>query len=190
MSCDFFSLVLQAIGGAIADTANDQTTTQTGINIMIAGLSFQVVSLVIFIVLCSDFARQVLLRSQPLNAKFDSLRQTKRFQGFLWGKSICSIPWSEYSSKSCVDSSRAGNHLHPDPIVLPCRRAQSRFPRCISEPASHLHGSRRRNDYHCCLRSDCLSPRCCIQWCMGRSKFPFEIKQGKSYGNGFQRKDE
>lgn len=25
---------------------------------------------------------------------------------------------------------------------------------------------------------------------MGKSKFPFEIKQGKSYGIGFRRKDE
>ena len=88
MSCDFFSLVLQAIGGAIADTAGTTSAEQTGVNIMIAGLSFQVVSLVVFIVLCSDFARHVFQRNRPLNAKFDTLRQTKRFRGFLWGMFI------------------------------------------------------------------------------------------------------
>ncbi|KAI4114925.1 MAG: hypothetical protein LQ338_007937 [Usnochroma carphineum] len=53
--CDVFSLVLQAIGGALADTANTHDAQQTGINIMIAGLAFQVVSLTVFAVLCADF---------------------------------------------------------------------------------------------------------------------------------------
>ncbi|KAI4242601.1 MAG: hypothetical protein L6R40_003982 [Gallowayella cf. fulva] len=53
--CDVFSLVLQAIGGALADTADDHDTEQTGINIMIAGLVFQVVSLTVFAALCADF---------------------------------------------------------------------------------------------------------------------------------------
>jgi hypothetical protein len=58
--CDFFSLVLQGAGGGIADTANDQATTQIGINIMIAGLAFQVASLTLFAALCADFAWAVL----------------------------------------------------------------------------------------------------------------------------------
>ncbi|KAL8726140.1 MAG: hypothetical protein Q9166_006897 [cf. Caloplaca sp. 2 TL-2023] len=53
--CDVFSLVLQAIGGAIADTAGTEDLQQTGINIMIAGLAFQVVSLSVFAALCVDF---------------------------------------------------------------------------------------------------------------------------------------
>ncbi|KAL8635922.1 MAG: hypothetical protein Q9228_006634, partial [Teloschistes exilis] len=44
ISCDVFSLVLQAIGGAMADTADaGSDAQQTGINVMIAGLAFQVV---------------------------------------------------------------------------------------------------------------------------------------------------
>ncbi|KAI4196609.1 MAG: hypothetical protein LQ346_003186, partial [Caloplaca aetnensis] len=57
--CDVFSLVLQAIGGALADTADTHSLQQTGINIMIAGLSFQVVSLSVFMALCADFAWSV-----------------------------------------------------------------------------------------------------------------------------------
>ncbi|KAL8718275.1 MAG: hypothetical protein Q9225_004566 [Loekoesia sp. 1 TL-2023] len=57
--CDVFSLVLQAIGGALADTADSDDVQQTGINIMIAGLSFQVVSLTVFAALCADFAWSV-----------------------------------------------------------------------------------------------------------------------------------
>ncbi|KAL8798928.1 MAG: hypothetical protein Q9182_006275 [Xanthomendoza sp. 2 TL-2023] len=53
--CDVFSLVLQAIGGALADTADTHSMEQTGINIMIAGLVFQVVSLTVFAILCADF---------------------------------------------------------------------------------------------------------------------------------------
>ncbi|KAL8890481.1 MAG: hypothetical protein Q9192_005865 [Flavoplaca navasiana] len=43
--CDIFSLVLQAVGGGIADTAETESLSDIGINIMIAGLVFQVVSL-------------------------------------------------------------------------------------------------------------------------------------------------
>ncbi|KAL8856856.1 MAG: hypothetical protein Q9178_006573 [Gyalolechia marmorata] len=53
--CDVFSLVLQALGGGLADTAEDEDMEQTGINIMIAGLAFQVVSLTLFAALCADF---------------------------------------------------------------------------------------------------------------------------------------
>ncbi|KAI4152179.1 MAG: hypothetical protein L6R39_001877 [Caloplaca ligustica] len=59
IGCDVFSLVLQAIGGALADTASTNSLLQTGINIMIAGLAFQVVSLTVFAVLCADFAWSV-----------------------------------------------------------------------------------------------------------------------------------
>jgi len=53
---DIISLVLQGAGGGVAATANDKKGSDMGVNIMIAGLAFQVVSLLIFIGLCSDFA--------------------------------------------------------------------------------------------------------------------------------------
>lgn len=57
--CDVFSLVLQAAGGGIADTAESRSLQQAGIDVMIAGLSFQVVSLTAFMILCADFAWSV-----------------------------------------------------------------------------------------------------------------------------------
>lgn len=56
ISCDFISLVLQAAGGAIASGANAPSQDQMGINIMIAGLSFQVFSLALFVALSAEFA--------------------------------------------------------------------------------------------------------------------------------------
>ena len=56
MTSDFLSLLLQAIGGAIADTANTHATSRTGADIMIAGLFLQAVSLAAFLLVCADFA--------------------------------------------------------------------------------------------------------------------------------------
>ena len=54
---DVISLVLQGAGGGVAATSdNDKAMNDMGVNIMIAGLAFQVISLVIFSALCSDFA--------------------------------------------------------------------------------------------------------------------------------------
>jgi hypothetical protein len=56
MSSDFLSLLLQAIGGAIADTANTHSLSRIGIDIMIAGLLLQAVSLATFILFFADFS--------------------------------------------------------------------------------------------------------------------------------------
>ena len=56
---DIVSLALQAAGGGLADTAADGGSGQTGINLMIAGLSSQVASLAIFAFFCADFAWKV-----------------------------------------------------------------------------------------------------------------------------------
>lgn len=40
-TCDFICLVLQALGGAIASTANTLSSSNLGKNIMLAGLIFQ-----------------------------------------------------------------------------------------------------------------------------------------------------
>lgn len=85
---DIFALVLQAIGGAIADTADTGSDfQQTGINIMIAGLAFQVVSLTIYIALCLDFAWRVMKRgvsAQPVLKLFGC--SPARFRIFMLGE--------------------------------------------------------------------------------------------------------
>ena len=52
--CDFISLILQAVGGAISSSTDADSTN--GVNIALAGLSFQIVTLFVFAVLASDYA--------------------------------------------------------------------------------------------------------------------------------------
>ena len=61
MTCDFVCLVLQATGGAITSTSNGlssqaSATRQTGVDVMICGLAFQVVSLFLFILYAAVYA--------------------------------------------------------------------------------------------------------------------------------------
>lgn len=61
--CDVVSLVLQATGGAIAAAAHrakDQPTLDKGTNVMIAGLAFQVFTMLVFISMSSSFATSVI----------------------------------------------------------------------------------------------------------------------------------
>ncbi|RFU33095.1 hypothetical protein B7463_g3231, partial [Scytalidium lignicola] len=59
MTSDFVSLVLQAVGGALADTASTQTDQDLGVHIMVAGLGFQVFSICVFITVATDFGLRV-----------------------------------------------------------------------------------------------------------------------------------
>lgn len=56
--CDIVSLILQAVGGAMSSTSNGSSTA--GVNIALAGLSFQVATLFIFVCLVVDY----LIRSR------------------------------------------------------------------------------------------------------------------------------
>jgi hypothetical protein len=55
MVCNFISLVLQAAGGPLAATHDAGDPFPTCVDIMIAGLAFQVVSLTISIALSMEF---------------------------------------------------------------------------------------------------------------------------------------
>ncbi|PVI02749.1 RTA1-domain-containing protein [Periconia macrospinosa] len=52
---DLFSLILQAVGGAMASMATDKDGQDLGVRIMIAGLIFQVVSMTVFFAIWGDF---------------------------------------------------------------------------------------------------------------------------------------
>jgi hypothetical protein len=89
MCSDFLSLVLQAAGGAIAAIANDQSTSNTGRYIMIAGLALQVVSLAVFLGLWLDFV--IALRAVPEGLRersFERIREGRKFKLFNYGKSF------------------------------------------------------------------------------------------------------
>ncbi|KAL2823242.1 RTA1 like protein-domain-containing protein [Aspergillus cavernicola] len=64
VSCDGLALVLQSAGGAITSVADDNSTRTIGVNIMIAGLAFQVAALTLFITLTSEFAFRLRRRSR------------------------------------------------------------------------------------------------------------------------------
>jgi hypothetical protein len=90
LPCDFFSLVLQALGGGMASAATHTgKNPATGNHIMIAGLVFQVVTLLVFIILSTDFAIRTWTRirtlgkAQALDPTHAKLRDSFKFRGFI-----------------------------------------------------------------------------------------------------------
>ena len=91
MFSDFVALVLQGSGGGLAsvNAGKDADKAQQGINIMIAGLAWQVISLTIFAIAAADFAWCVKRNhhsGSPSNPAFLQLRSSKKFKAFLWRK--------------------------------------------------------------------------------------------------------
>jgi hypothetical protein len=93
------SLLLQAAGGGIASAASHTGKSPTlGNNIMIAGLTFQVLTLLIFMVLCIDFAVRTRKRYTSLGASaldqnplFIKMRSSWQFKGFLITLTLATI---------------------------------------------------------------------------------------------------
>ena len=71
---DVFSLVLQAVGGALSSQSNG--SSGPAVDISIAGLSFQVASLCFFIALCVDYTWRARKgrRANPEGSKHLSMR--------------------------------------------------------------------------------------------------------------------
>lgn len=86
MTSDFLSLVLQAAGGGIADTASDEQKElkRTGINIMIAGLVLQAISLTVFLAVSLDFFLRVRSRGTDNSSpERNAVRSRFVFKAFL-----------------------------------------------------------------------------------------------------------
>ena len=92
VTCDVISLVLQAAGGAITSSAEDSAFRNEGVNIMIAGLAFQVAALGIFMAFGIDFLIRSNMRSvRPKangvrklpNPEFIAIRASGRWRLFL-----------------------------------------------------------------------------------------------------------
>jgi hypothetical protein len=95
ITCDVISLALQATGGGIASVRVHQgEDTKTGDNIMIAGLGFQVFTMLVFILLALDFAVRTFRSSRQasalvtLESENAALRRTWGFRGFLAALSL------------------------------------------------------------------------------------------------------
>lgn len=130
ISFDLFSLVLQAVGGAIAASTNDGSSQQAGINIMIAGLAFQVFSLFFFMSLCADFAYSVYRKQSSLDPAHATVRNSTKFKAFQLGilpTAFHTVLLSDrdISTDSCfVVSSLCCHSLYLCAIMLPCGRTQ------------------------------------------------------------------
>ncbi|KAL4864582.1 hypothetical protein BDV12DRAFT_176017 [Aspergillus spectabilis] len=64
ISCDTLALILQSAGGALTSATDDAAGRDIGVNIMIAGLAFQVAALTLFIALAVEFAIRYRRRSR------------------------------------------------------------------------------------------------------------------------------
>ncbi|CAP68111.1 uncharacterized protein PODANS_1_19750 [Podospora anserina S mat+] len=85
--CDVVSLVLQASGGGIAAASDDIDLLNMGNNIMIAGLSFQVFILAVFLAVSGEFLLRVRNRKKTYgpDAGFEQAEPAKSIrQGFMF----------------------------------------------------------------------------------------------------------
>jgi len=95
--CDIVSLLLQAIGGAMASIASHQNKSpNNGDHIMVAGLAFQVFTLLVFICFCADFALKTFRRLQTmgdaaLDPRHAALRTRFSFRAFLFALSLATL---------------------------------------------------------------------------------------------------
>jgi len=85
VGCDLLALVLQATGGGVAATMGDKDSSRTGVNIMIAGLMSQVITVTLFLALWGEFPLRIrrakISGSLPCARPplYDHLRSTKNF---------------------------------------------------------------------------------------------------------------
>jgi hypothetical protein len=98
VTCDVVSLILQAGGGGYASVkTHNREDPKVGNNIMIAGLSVQVFTLLIFILLALDFAVRTIRRSRrmgthhALDQQHAQLRKSWMFKGFLIALSVSTL---------------------------------------------------------------------------------------------------
>lgn len=94
ISFDFLSLILQAAGGAITSSSNDQSGIQTGVNVMLAGLGMQVASMTAFIGLCIELTWRLSKNQQNFDPAYAQLRASTTWKVFLVGmhtapRSLC-----------------------------------------------------------------------------------------------------
>ena len=83
ISCDWLSIILQATGGAVSAASSTFTLLNIATNILIAGLSFQVFTMLVFGLLAADYALTVYQNRRQLNQATKSLRSTLRFRLFV-----------------------------------------------------------------------------------------------------------
>jgi hypothetical protein len=93
MCSDFIALALQSAGGGIADQGNNQSTRNSGVHLMVAGLSFQVLSILIFMALCAEFFwRAKKDRKQVVSGLAPREATSRHLKIFLYGMFLSPTP--------------------------------------------------------------------------------------------------
>lgn len=104
-SCDFVSLLLQAIGGGIAASTKNHSLLDAGKNIMLAGLAFQIFSIILFAIAAGWFAYRVWSQQNSWNTRYLSLIQSRLFKAFLAGLVLATLAIFIRSVYRCVELS-------------------------------------------------------------------------------------
>lgn len=99
VTIDFFSLCIQAVGGALTSVARTDGARQVGVDILIAGLTLQAASLFFFLCLCAEFAWRVRRGDAKMrNPRFEGFRETRRFKLFLYGTPTSTFQFTSSSA--------------------------------------------------------------------------------------------
>ncbi|KAI9821209.1 MAG: hypothetical protein M1827_003943 [Pycnora praestabilis] len=92
ISCDMLALILQGIGGGLAASSNgNDSQRNTGTDLMLAGIAWQVATLLIFGLLAGDYFIRVYHHRDTLNPETTTLRNTLKFKLFLTGLTIAFV---------------------------------------------------------------------------------------------------
>ncbi|KAJ3021344.1 hypothetical protein HKX48_008739 [Thoreauomyces humboldtii] len=142
---DLVSLILQSIGGAMAAQSVTQSQLDNGVHVMMAGLIWQVVSIVLFLIVWTDF---VLARRRAVasgmgsgngNVQFDGLIGSEGFTYFQWGKVIGRITYL-YSHHRFTDI------LYPTALLASTLLILIRCIFRVSELSGGFNGSEANNE--------------------------------------------
>ena len=137
VACDFVSLLLQAAGGAIASMAETKKLEDMGINIMIAGLAFQVASMALFMGLAVEVGLKIRRAAKPVE---EGVTCTALFKRFLIGKFLFAGDQREKILTSLPLNSAHGIHrVHLHQMRIPCGSTQWGFQWRACKPRSVLY---------------------------------------------------
>ncbi|KAK2628394.1 hypothetical protein QTJ16_001497 [Diplocarpon rosae] len=84
ITCDFISLLLQAIGGGMAGSSGDDATLRDlGTDLMIAGIVWQVATLIAFASLVLDYVLRTRFAWEAVDPSAKTLLRQRKFKGFI-----------------------------------------------------------------------------------------------------------
>ena len=134
MCSDFIALVLQSAGGGIADQGTLSASARNGgVHLMVAGLSFQVLSILIFIGLCAEFFWRVKNERKQTGRAGSRDAASRHYKLFIFGKSPSSPSTFLISHADKHSSIHISHLLHPRPFFVPCCRTCTRIQWQIGE---------------------------------------------------------